>query len=213
MCGFGDKDRRPITPPPCIRLIVRDAAGNELGADDVDSTFFVLSVDLWDADGVREVNLVRHSGGAPTVSISSSTTTSFPPPPERPTLMVAQAMVPGYSTYGRPPALPPQYQPPSVEANYYHPHATSAPNYGYAATPQQHPYSSHSVMPVPVVPPPSTATGMFTRNLIGSLTVNAFKLVDTENKMGFWFILQDLSVRTEGSFRYVLVKGHQFQVC
>ena len=25
MCGFGDKDRRPITPPPCIRLIVRDA--------------------------------------------------------------------------------------------------------------------------------------------------------------------------------------------
>lgn len=25
MCGFGDKDRRPITPPPCIRLIVKDA--------------------------------------------------------------------------------------------------------------------------------------------------------------------------------------------
>lgn len=24
MCGFGDKDRRPITPPPCIKLIVTD---------------------------------------------------------------------------------------------------------------------------------------------------------------------------------------------
>ncbi len=24
MCGFGDKDRRPITPPPCVRLIVTD---------------------------------------------------------------------------------------------------------------------------------------------------------------------------------------------
>jgi hypothetical protein len=24
MCGFGDKDRRPITPPPCIRVLVTD---------------------------------------------------------------------------------------------------------------------------------------------------------------------------------------------
>jgi len=24
MCGFGDKDRRPITPPPCVRLVVTD---------------------------------------------------------------------------------------------------------------------------------------------------------------------------------------------
>ena len=31
----------------------------------------------------------------------------------------------------------------------------------------------------------------------------SFKLVDTEGKTGFWFVLQDLSVRTEGFFRYV----------
>jgi hypothetical protein len=24
MCGFGDKDRRPITPPPCVRLVIFD---------------------------------------------------------------------------------------------------------------------------------------------------------------------------------------------
>jgi hypothetical protein len=24
MCGFGDKDRRPITPPPCVRLVITD---------------------------------------------------------------------------------------------------------------------------------------------------------------------------------------------
>lgn len=24
MCGFGEKDRRPIDPPPIIQLIVRD---------------------------------------------------------------------------------------------------------------------------------------------------------------------------------------------
>lgn len=54
----------------------------------------------------------------------------------------------------------------------------------------------------------SPASGMFTRNLIGSLSVNAFKLVDTEGKTGFWFVLQDLSVRTEGFFRYVPSAQH-----
>jgi Velvet factor len=44
--------------------------------------------------------------------------------------------------------------------------------------------------------------GMFTRNLIGSLSASAFRLTDPDNKIGVWFILQDLSVRTEGTFRY-----------
>jgi hypothetical protein len=43
--------------------------------------------------------------------------------------------------------------------------------------------------------------GMFTRNLIGSLAASAFKLDDTRGKIGIWFVLQDLSVRTEGHFR------------
>ncbi|KAF7564226.1 Velvet domain containing protein [Pyrenophora tritici-repentis] len=79
MCGFGDKDRRPITPPPCIRLIVYDRiTGRELDFNDIDSTYFVLMVDLWNQEGTAAVNLVRHSSAAPTVSISSSTTTSYP---------------------------------------------------------------------------------------------------------------------------------------
>ena len=44
--------------------------------------------------------------------------------------------------------------------------------------------------------------GMFTRNLIGSLAASAFRLQDPADKIGIWFVLQDLSVRTEGSFRY-----------
>lgn len=36
---------------------------------------FVLNVDLWDKDGTREVNLVRHSSGTP--SISSTTPASY----------------------------------------------------------------------------------------------------------------------------------------
>lgn len=43
--------------------------------------------------------------------------------------------------------------------------------------------------------------GNFQRNLIGSLSVSASYLTDTEDKTGYWFVLQDLSVRTEGNFR------------
>lgn len=48
---------------------------------------------------------------------------------------------------------------------------------------------------------PQNPPNVFTRNLIGSLTVNAFRLKDTKGKIGHWFVLQDLSVRTEGWFR------------
>lgn len=46
-------------------------------------------------------------------------------------------------------------------------------------------------------------SGMFTRNLIGSLAASAFRLNDPDDKIGIWFVLQDLSVRTEGCFRWV----------
>lgn len=199
MCGFGDKDRRPITPPPCVRLIVSDAAtGKELDPNEIDSTFFVLTVDLWDADATREVNLVRHSSGTPTVSISSSTTTSYPPPIERPTMYIPQPMQ-QLDPYGRP--MPPP--------NAY-PGAGAVPSYSNYQTPQQdYPYGAPSAygnpqMPMMPITAPTSSIGMFTRNLIGSLSVNASKLNDTNDRPGFWFVLSDLSVRTEGSFRLKL---------
>jgi hypothetical protein len=165
MCGFGDKDRRPITPPPCIRLVIKDKSGKEVGIDDVDGQYFVLQVDLWDENGMKEVNIVRASSSTPSMSISNSTTTSYPPQPERPVLGMAWGghyTPDGQPTYGLYPRndVPPQM-------NYAGPHSSP----------------------------------MFTRNLIGSLTVNASRLKDPEGKEGYWFVLQDLSVRTEGFFR------------
>ena len=49
--------------------------------------------------------------------------------------------------------------------------------------------------------PAPTPQGMYTRNLIGSLSASAFRLSDPNDKIGIWFVLQDLSVRTEGNFR------------
>lgn len=43
--------------------------------------------------------------------------------------------------------------------------------------------------------------GALNRNLIGSVAASAFCLVDTSDQEGIWFVLQDLSVRLEGTYR------------
>ncbi|KAI1933003.1 Velvet complex subunit ryp3 [Ophidiomyces ophidiicola] len=201
MCGFGDKDRRPITPPPCVRLRVMDSETHkEIDVMEIDTSFFVLTVDLWNADGDREVNLVRHSATSP--SISTASASSFPPPPPMPqyppytpAMYAASA---GYAPYYTSP--PAAYPSPALAysaapGQAYYPMA-AAPGYYAAGGPAMAP---PSVMAPPLAP--TQPTGMFTRNLIGSLSASAFKLTDPDNKLGIWFILQDLSVRTEGSFR------------
>ena len=193
MCGFGDKDRRPITPPPCVRLVILDLRTRQpVKLDELDGTFYVLQVDLWDENAGREVNIVRSSSASPAVSISTATTTSFPPTVDRPT--------------------PTEYAPPmmysSLDGQPLYPPAGYMPTMGRPSIPGgQYPnmYNYPPSFPGPAYPGVAVAQpqnhSMFTRNLIGSLTVNASWLKDPEGKQGFWFVLQDLSVRTEGFFR------------
>ncbi|KAF8709528.1 velvet factor [Rhizoctonia solani] len=47
----------------------------------------------------------------------------------------------------------------------------------------------------------SATNGQYTRTLVGPLSANASRLVDAENQPGIFFLFQDLSVRTEGTFR------------
>lgn len=138
MCGFGDKDRRPITPPPCLRLAVLDRqTGRELDVSALDTSFFILSVDLWDEAAQDEVNLVMHPAtvNAPLLSAADQS-----------------------EHFG-------QLQ--------YDGQSSDVPQAG----------------------------GAITRNLIGSLATSAYKLYDVHDRLGIWFVLQDLSVRTEGTFR------------
>lgn len=259
MCGFGDKDRRPITPPPCVRLIITDVStGKEVDCNDVDHGMFVLNVDLWSSDGQREVNLVRHSATSP--SISCTTPVSYA---NLESSSVAYSSIlptsnaikfePGnphnqapYNPYpGQPSVTPyagnqpqqyggqPQYggyAPPTNGTQAYPPqngYSQGPPQTAYYTTgsgihqlgqqgidypPPQQQLQSHnqygarqfagSEIPIHRVPVSSTAPqGMFTRNLIGSLAASAFRLTDPDDRIGIWFVLQDLSVRTEGTFR------------
>lgn len=191
MCGFGDKDRRPITPPPCIKLVITDLAGNPVSTSQLDGSFFVLQVDLWDEEATREVNIVRSSSTSPAVSISTATTTSYPPVADRPTVPEYQHI--GYTADGQPLFQPPRGYPPAV---MQHPNAAYYPSpFAGSAGPAQYPPISAGGQ--------QQSTSMYTRNLIGSLTVNASVLKDPEGHEAYWFVLQDLSVRTEGWFRYV----------
>lgn len=170
-------------------------------------------MDLWSSDGNREVNLVRHSATSP--SISAATSSSYPPPPPTPPPHPhpqAHHHIPHqqplqHSQY--PPQQPMHQQPPNPYPGYSaqppHQQMQQQPlmHYGqqHSAPQGYYPNSMHGP-PQQQQPPQQTPSGMFTRNLIGSLSASAFKLTDTDNKIGVWFILQDLSVRTEGSFRY-----------
>ncbi|ELR06581.1 hypothetical protein VC83_03132 [Pseudogymnoascus destructans] len=260
MCGFGDKDRRPITPPPCIRVVITDVAtGNEIDTNDIDHGSFVLTVDLWSADGKHEVNLVRHSSASP--AISSTIPTSYAqaqagdhpvysnpmPTPTGPPGIVRD---PQYPYHSNQPLLQGQYNPypgqPQVNAygqtqqqfqqgppqgQYGQPqqqgqygHGQERQNYHAGSGPEPpnhhifyhtgdavHPVASNAPRPSdnlmydPTAPPrqavASAPQGMFTRNLIGSLAASASKLADPHDKIGIWFVLQDMSIRTEGNFR------------
>jgi hypothetical protein len=60
MCGFGDKDRRPLAPAAVAKMVVKDRSDNPVPVDDIDISFFVVTVDLWSEDGSQEMNLVLH---------------------------------------------------------------------------------------------------------------------------------------------------------
>ncbi|KAK3383011.1 velvet factor-domain-containing protein [Lasiosphaeria ovina] len=230
MCGFGDKDRRPITPPPCVRLVVRDSkTGKEIDCNEIEHTMYVLNVDLWSDDALKEVNLVRHTTATP--SISSTTPASYAAI-EQSTPAYSHILPSSTRDVGYPQQMSyqnpgPQVNPYAMQPGPYVGGGFVSPNGGGYTQPN--PYYAQDFRPdlqnMPQLasqnntygPPrvydaPFNMTqrlsiggnqpqGMFTRNLIGSLAASAFRLTDTEDKIGIWFILQDLSVRTEGNFR------------
>ena len=101
-----------------------------------------------------------------------------------------------------PTSLPPPQSMSEQIRGYYStgPVTPSTPTTQMGYYPSQGPLLSPDQMP-PSTDPRAQPGGMFTRNLIGSLCVSAFKLTDPDNQIGVWFVLQDLSVRTEGTFR------------
>lgn len=136
------------------------------------------------------MNLVKHSATSP--SISTAMSSSYPPPP--------QNLSTTYSTYAQNPYGQTVGYPMN---NYYGGNHMYQGAYGYPPYYAGGGHMPPNMPPAAAAPVAPAAGGMFTRNLIGSLSASAFRLNDPDDKIGVWFILQDLSVRTEGVFRYV----------
>lgn len=98
----------------------------------------------------------------------------------------------GYPQYHQPPGYS---QPVQVPQQYGYPQGgyDVVPSHGQPPRPYPQDVNRGSVA--------APANGMFTRNLIGSIACSAARLTDPKEKIGIWFVLQDLSVRTEGHFR------------
>ncbi|KAI0920911.1 hypothetical protein AcW1_004948 [Taiwanofungus camphoratus] len=64
MCGFGDKDRRPLAPAAVAKMVVRGDDNSIVDVDEIDCSFFLVTVDLWSSDGKHEMNLVLHPTSA-----------------------------------------------------------------------------------------------------------------------------------------------------
>ncbi|BFZ59736.1 hypothetical protein YB2330_000752 [Saitoella coloradoensis] len=58
MCGFGEKDRRPLDPPPILQLIITSTQTGRTDPDALSDPFFVVHATLWSDTGEEERNLI-----------------------------------------------------------------------------------------------------------------------------------------------------------
>lgn len=213
MCGLGDKDRRQISPPPFIKLNVYEKETNQLvDVDDVDITTFVLVVELWSVDENEDLNLnqniMSEEHSSPIVDgkleqeqqqeqekqSSSSLTT---------TLNATSSVTSISKEDGE--AIVDETQIPDGKI------VTPKPNQESTVSPKtssptiQQQLDASNITKTQRDSTGSESEGSLgeipTRNLIGNLVTNAFKLFDDKNEKGIWFILHDLSVRIEGEFK------------
>lgn len=325
MCGFGDKDRRPLAPAAVAKMVVRGEDHSVIDVDDVDCSFFLVTVDLWSADGKKEMNLVLHpsstdryvpansakqrrrgtssSAGPQTRPGNQTPATRSTPTPQfrndQPSTGTTTPMAPQTPAYSNnngnnnnniqgsdggssgswQQQQQPQHEPSSGGSNSgsdmqpyrawnpdapYHPGSSegfpnqsgplrggpppnpdpsSAPVSRYAQdgygngngtnTPSSAvaasgavdqsiyapaSYAQHAgqvqeayyTSPYPPAGPGASGHGpaglplarhTYTRTLVGPLSANACRLLDEHRKPGIFFLFQDLSVRTEGTFR------------
>ncbi|KAF0527532.1 velvet factor [Gigaspora margarita] len=122
MCGFGDKDRRTIDPPPIIKLVVTTTDGTPVPESSIDYSMMIVHAGLWSKDCKEERGLVVNPTSIFTKSANSNSTVM----------------------------------------------SMNAP--------------------------------LNTRNLMGHCTSSAYVLNNHVGQKGIYFIFQDLSVRTEGTF-------------
>ncbi|CCH43811.1 hypothetical protein BN7_3365 [Wickerhamomyces ciferrii] len=194
MCGLGDKDRRQISPPPFVKLLVFDKDSNQpVNIDDVDISSFVIVVELWSPDEKEDLSLNQNI-------ITEDSNPSSPVDQDKPPMIQNDAKPSELTTTtavnnDTTATTTTSTTPISATAMDDHSRSYPKPNPQPVQSQQRSSSGSESEGSIGDIP---------TRNLIGNLVTNAFKLFDEHNNRGIWFILHDLSVRIEGEFKLKL---------
>ncbi|KAI9483747.1 MAG: velvet factor-domain-containing protein [Benjaminiella poitrasii] len=68
-CGFGEKDRRPIDPPPILQLFIENPDGSLQNVANSKLSLFVVQCDLYSEDGEKQRGYVYN----PSSFVSSTT--------------------------------------------------------------------------------------------------------------------------------------------
>ncbi|KAI8359287.1 velvet factor [Mortierella sp. GBAus27b] len=72
MCGFGEKDRRPMDPPPIVKLIIRNEDGSLADVSQMDVNFYMVLADIYTPDRSTPCTLVSNPVTTTQVAQSSS---------------------------------------------------------------------------------------------------------------------------------------------
>ncbi|KAK5948161.1 hypothetical protein OHC33_010814 [Knufia fluminis] len=224
MCGYGDKDRRPISHPPIVQLTITDAeTGEEIDYNNGSLTInhFTCLAHLCGIKGYDDKSVLRghpsqqiisacNTGGYPTATIPESPDRVAPriQPQQYSGSMYAQNGYPNntanqslFPAMDRPPTWRGQY--PNMMGPAPTPYGPAPPRPGM----QLPPMHSYEMRPQqPPTPPAESPTNVnaghtFARNLIGATSSSAHLLQDENFKWGIYFLFADLSVRTEDWFR------------
>ncbi|KAI8361333.1 velvet factor [Mortierella sp. GBAus27b] len=224
MCGFGDKDRRNITPAPVLKLVAKTPKGKVVPASRLGRQAFIVNADLWLEDETTERNLVM-------ISTISSTKLPSRLHPSKLSDVVSGSSPLFHSAEGQD-----TEDPPSLQGRHSRSVAPPTPN-----TPSQ--AEGLSVFPGESYRQPSSHQweghsramndqqsrsrfedrnsavneemdescegydeadwdSLSTPNLVGQTTVGGQIAPDLDNKrLCIWFAFSVLSIRTEGVFK------------
>ncbi|KAG0358067.1 hypothetical protein BG005_002768 [Podila minutissima] len=72
MCGFGDRDRRPMDPPPILKLSVTNRDGTEVDVRQLNVSFYIAVADIYDVDRRTARTLVSNPSILPQPEDTSS---------------------------------------------------------------------------------------------------------------------------------------------
>ena len=162
-----------------------------------DLSTFVVQVDLVHHKSLAECNCLNADGQSP--SISSARSEAYPPTVVTPT----SAHPPNYPTMGSITDPSTQYYSRNAYMNGSYTNTYNGQQPPLPTHPQQNGYghSMYSDMDSRINGQNHQGVTNCTRTLLGSLWNSAFKLKDVQDRMGLWFVFQDLSIRIEDIFR------------